>query len=114
MPAHIIRNMIGFRETEDAGQFVLCPSFGSAFAAAGKRYALEGLSYAGRKLSVSYTFSDAKQLSAGLHLPGQARIVSITRADGQPLKFARKETQWEAAMENHELYRVRIEGFAVS
>jgi len=114
MPAHIIRNMIGFRETKEAALFLLSPSFGPAFAAGGKRYALDGLPYAGQKMGVSYAFSDQKQLTAELQMPTQVRIVSVTRADGQKVNFARKGTGWEVGMENHGQYRVRIEGLGGS
>ena len=114
MPAHIIRNLIGFRETEDGNQFVLSPGFGSGFAAAGKRYALDGLLYAGKSIGISYTFSDEKQLRAELRLPAEARLVDVVDADGTPVKFARKGSLWEIAMENHGQCHMKAEGFATS
>jgi hypothetical protein len=114
MPAHIVRNIIGFRETENADQFVLSPSFGPAFAAAGKRYALDGLPYAGLNMGVNYIFSDEKGLSAELRLPAQIRMVNVTGADGKTVEFARKGDRWELPMENHGEYRVRVEGVTAS
>ena len=109
MPAHIVRNIIGFRETEDPDQFVLSPGFGPDLAAAGKRYALDGLSYIGLKIGVSYVFSDEKQLIAQLRLPVQVRIVSVMGVGGKLLEFAHKESRWELSIENHGKYRVRVE-----
>ena len=110
MPAHIIRTLIGFRESGEPGQFVLSPSFGPALAIGGKRYALKGLSYAGRMIGVSYAFSGETQLTAELKLPPEARVISVSRANGEPAKFARKGGLWEVEMENYEQYHVRIAG----
>jgi hypothetical protein len=110
MPAHIIRTLIGFRESGQRGEFVLCPSFGPAFAAAGKRYALRDLPYSGKRIGVSYTFSDERQLTAGLTLPVEARVVKVTRANGEAAKFAGREGHWEVAMENYQQYRIEVAG----
>jgi len=85
-------------------------SGGPALAIGGKRYALKGLSYAGRMIGVSYAFSDEKQLTAELKLPPEARVISVSRANGEPAKFARKKSLWEVEMENYEQYRVRTAG----
>ena len=114
MPAHIIRTIVGFRESEEAGEFVLSPGFGPALAIAGKRYALDGLPYAGQRMGVSYAFSDEKQLMAQLKLPSQARIVSVSGANGEAVKFTRREAVWEIPMENYERYRVKVIGLATN
>jgi hypothetical protein len=114
MPAHIIRNLLGFRETEEANQFVLSPGFGPGFAVSGKRYALDRLPYAGKSVGVSYAFSDEKQLISELRLPAEARLVNVTDADGRAMKFSRKGNLWEIAIENHGQYHVKVEGLAVS
>ena len=113
MPAHIIRTIIGFRESEEEGEFVLSPGFGPAFALAGKRFALDGLRYAGRTIGVSYAFADEKQVTALLKLPLQAQIASVSRGNGEAVKFTRQGAAWEIPMENFEQYRVRITGLGV-
>jgi hypothetical protein len=112
MPAHIIRNIIGFRESAEPGEFELSPSFGDALVSAGKRYALAGLPYAGRRISVSYAFSGEKQLTAELKLPVAARIVSVSDTHGEAVKFTRGEAGWQIPMENHGQYRIKTAGLA--
>ena len=114
MPAHIIRNLLGFRETEEADQFVLSPGFGPGLAVSGKRYALDGLPYAGKSLGVGYAFSNEKQLNAELRLPAEARLVYVTDADGKAMKFSRKGNLWEISIENYGQYHVKVEGLAVN
>ncbi len=110
MPAHIIRNLIGFRETDRPGQFVLGPGFGPALAGAGKRYTLQGLRYGGGRIGVSYTFSDESHLTAELSLPSAAHVVSVARTTGEQGKFAQKDGGWEIEMENFERYRITVSG----
>ena len=110
MPAHIIRNLIGLRESGEPGQFVLSPSFGPALAIGGKRYALKALPHAGRMIGVSYAFSDEKQVTAELKLPAAARIISVSRANGEPAKFGRMGSNWKVEMENYGQYRVLTAG----
>ena len=110
MPAHIIRNLMGFRESGEPGLFFLSPSFGQALAVGGKRYALNELPYGGRAIGVSYAFSGEKQMTATLKLPAEARIITVSRANGEPAKFVRRENVWEVEMENYEQYRIRTGG----
>ena len=114
MPAHIIQNIIGFRESAVPGEFVLSPSFGPELASADKRYVLGALPYVGRKIGVTYAFSDEKRLTAEVTLPAQARIASAARANGEAVRFTRKGSNWEIPMENHEQYRFKVIGLAAS
>lgn len=112
MPAHIIRNLIGFRETDDAGQFVLSPGFGPLLAQSGRQYGIAGLSYAKEKLGLHFTFLDSRNLSAELDLPEPVRIQWIRSSSGQLLRFERNEVRWQFKAENHESYVVKLSGFS--
>jgi hypothetical protein len=110
MPAHIIRTILGFRESDRPGEFLLGPGFGSELAIAERRYGLDGLAYAGRRIGVNYSFSDTQRLTAELKLPLSAHLTSVADANGGKVNFTRKESSWEIPMENHEQYRIRVEG----
>jgi hypothetical protein len=112
MPAHIIRNLIGFRETDDAAQFVLSPGFGSLLAQPGRQYGIASLPYANKKLGLHFTFLDTGNLSGELDLPESVEILSITNTSGQSLRFERNETLWRFKAENHESYVLRLSGFS--
>jgi hypothetical protein len=111
MPAHIIRNLFGFRETDDAGQFMLSPGFGS-LAQPGRQYGIAGLLYGSQKIGLHFTVVDASHLSAELELPESAQIQSITSTSGQSLQFERNEVRWQFTAKNHESYVVKLSGFS--
>ena len=113
MPAHIIRTILGFRESGRAGEFLLSPGFGPDLSIAGRRYGLDGLTYASLRIGVNYTFIGGKQLKAELKLPPQAHIASVSRGTAETVNFTRKQSAWEIPMENHEQYRIKVEGLAV-
>ena len=55
MPAHIIRNLVGFRETETPGQVLMCPSLSTSLTKTGKIYSIRGLNYVADRLDVTLT-----------------------------------------------------------
>jgi hypothetical protein len=106
MPAHIIRNLIGFRETEDAGRIVLAPSFPPSLAATGKQYGITGLPYAKQRLNLRFTFLDDRHLRAEAEWP--AGIQSIASTDGHPLPIDHSDGRWSFNAVNHERYTLRL------
>lgn len=54
MPAHIIRNILGIRETKDANRILLSPNLPQAFMTSGAGYGIENLSLRLGRLSVRY------------------------------------------------------------
>jgi hypothetical protein len=112
MPAHIVRNLIGFRESEDAEQFVLSPGFGPLLAGAGKQYGIAGLPYVQQRISVQFTFLDARSLEFEITAPESVRILSVTDAAGQGVVPERSGTSWRFKGANYESYLVKASGFA--
>ncbi len=107
MPAHIIRSLIGFRETEQADSIQICPNFPAALAIAGKRYEIRGLHYAGDRFDLA-----ALMTAAGVRVEiawrGAMRIMSGSGADGTPLRIetSAQRNAFDAA--NHRRYILRL------
>src|SRR5579883_36926 len=101
MPAHIIRNLLGFRETEVAGQFLLSPAFGPLLVGAGKQYGITDLLYAKKKLGIHFTFQDERNLLAELDLPESSQVLSATDANDRSLQLNRSGNRWQFKTENY-------------
>jgi hypothetical protein len=108
MPAHIIRNLLGFRETEEAGKFVLSPGFGPLLAGADKQYGIKDLLYAKKNLSIHFTFQDERSLLAELDLSEAVQALSVMDLSGKPLKTERNGSRWQFKAENFAGYVVKL------
>src|SRR6185437_7892727 len=76
MPAHILRNLMGLRETEDARRITLAPSFGPSLAGQGKRYGVSGFSYGRHRLDVAYALADGERIQANVVVAGGIEAVT--------------------------------------
>lgn len=107
MPAHIIRSIIGFRETEQADSIQICPNFPTALAVPGKRYEIGGLNYAGDRFDIA-----AQITGAGVRVEigwrGAMRIVSGSGADGSPLRIETSAQRHVFDATNHGRYVLRL------
>lgn len=108
MPAHIIRNLIGFRETDDVERITLSPGFGPLLSGTGKRYGIEGLTYAKRRLNLPFTFIDANRMVAELELAGSHQVASVVGPDGQLLTIQRAGLSAQFQVQNFARYRVEL------
>lgn len=92
LPMNIIRNVIGFRETDSSGEhrFVLAPAFPGTMVVPGAAFGIEGLRFRGVRLDVRYRFVAGRQLRAALRLESPAlSVVRVTDEEGRPLAEAR-------------------------
>lgn len=112
MPAHIVRSLIGFRETNDVDQFILSPGFGPLLSGAGKRYGIADLQYARQKLSISFTLQNDRSLLTELTLPESIQIASITNGDGRSLPLEHNGEQWQFRAQNNVRYLIKLAGFS--
>lgn len=110
MPAHIIRNVIGFRETEDAVRVWICPNFPIALARGGKQYAVAGLNYGSDRANVHFRFADEQQVQVAILWSGARRVGSVQSSQGRAVQasFSGAECQFEA--KNHERYLLELSG----
>lgn len=108
MPAHIIRNLIGFRETKGLSQFVICPNLPSSLAESGKRYGIRGLNYGGKRLSLSFLFLDRQRLLVEMEIKGESEIGSVLSEVGDKLQVKHQGTRWQFDAINRHPYTVQL------
>jgi hypothetical protein len=108
MPAHIVRNIVGFRETPFPTRFMLAPGFGSKLNEAGKRYRLEHFSYASHVVDLDFLFSDEHSLLISLTVLEGPPSVSVSDTSGTPLKIKREGPAWQFEAKNFAVYAVEL------
>jgi Mannosylglycerate hydrolase MGH1-like glycoside hydrolase domain len=86
MPAHIIRNLVGVRETPDTNELSFAPNLPGAFMVPGHTYALENLTLCSRKFSVRYAVTGAETLDVtGTWAAGEIQVNDEANAASAPL-----------------------------
>lgn len=106
MPAHIIRNLIGLRESDDARRINLGPNFGSSLAAPGKRYGITGFSYGKHRLDLACTFVDGQQIRVEARWPGG--LQTVADATGRPVHMEQSDGVCRFHVINHHRYTVTL------
>jgi hypothetical protein len=112
MPAHMIRNLIGFRETGAVDQIILSPGFSSVLSGRDKQYGIARLPYAQQWISIQFTFEDDRNLHTEIELPQGTRVLSVTEIGGQPQKVEREGGRWQFKAVNYARYQVKLAGFS--
>jgi hypothetical protein len=112
MPAHIIRNLIGFRETEATDQIILSPGFSPLLSGSGKKFGISRLPYAQQWINLQFTFVDDRNLRTEIELPQGISVLSVTEIDGQPQRVERKSGRWQFKAVNYARYKVKLTGFS--
>ncbi len=108
MPAHIIRNLIGFRETKEPSQFVVSPNLPPPLDESGKRYSIRGLNYGTKRLSVSVLFLDRQRISIEIEMTGESEIRSVRSEGGDKLHVKHQGARWVVDAINHHAYTVQL------
>ena len=108
MPAHIIRNLMGLRETEDSRRMILAPSFGASMARQGQRYGITGFSYGNHRLDVAYTFADGQRIQ--VEVRGAGVIQAVTEVGGHPVRVEQANGSCRFDAVNHQRYEVTLAG----
>lgn len=87
MPAHIIRNILGVRETADENLLYLSPNLPHAFMVPGRTYALKNLTLWGRSFAVQYTVTGADTLdvegtwdAGDIRVDGEGKTITSGRS----------------------------------
>lgn len=106
MPAHIVRNLIGFRETAEPDHVILAPAFGSSLAQRGRSFGIINLPYAGYSLGIAFTFLSDTRLNAQIELPPSRRIQEVVDADGHWLDLRRTDSHTEFTADNFGRYKL--------
>lgn len=112
MPAHIIRNLIGFRETDAVDQVILNPGFSPLLAASGKEYGISRLPYARQWISIQFKFVHGHDLCAEIELPQGTSVLSVVEIDGRPQPVEKENGRWRFKARNYTRYKVKLGGFS--
>lgn len=112
LPAHIIRNLIGFRELEEPRgfQFVLGPNLPEALLAKGKIFRLRSLHYRGQSFDLHYEtglegkFRVELQFAKGTG----AGTLRATDENGASVSVSGARGRWSFIAKNHALYRLEL------
>lgn len=87
MPAHIIRNIVGVRETADDNVLYLSPNLPREFMVPGRTYALKNLTLCGRAFAVQYTVTGADTLdvegtwdAGDIRVDGEGKTITSGRS----------------------------------
>jgi hypothetical protein len=107
-PAHIIRNMMGFRETGHPKRVSICPNLPASLAGPKKRYGIAGLRYGTERLNVYYQFADAQRLRLAGEWSGAVQVVSVREGGERPVDVTRTGKRWEFETLNHHRYLVML------
>ena len=108
MPAHIIRTLMGFRETEMPGQALLCPNLPTSLYEAGKQYGIRGLNYGGEHFSLNFTFIDHERLLVEIECAGGDQLRSVHSEGGSALEVKRRGARWQFEAKNHSCYSIQL------
>jgi hypothetical protein len=108
MPAHIIRNLAGFRETERADEIGLWPNLPAALAVPGKWYAIRGIHFAGDRLDLVLKVHDPAQMQIDVRWRGATQVRSVANNGGTQIRAERSDRTWRFDAENHGRYVVRL------
>ena len=103
LPAHIIRNVIGIRETAEPNELLLAPNLPAAFMVPGRAYALDNLTLNSRNFSVRYSVTGASVLAVSGKWP--AGEIEIKEATGTAT-IAHGTNSFSFQGGNRKLYRL--------
>lgn len=108
LPAHIIRNLIGFRDPGQTDELRLAPNFPESFMVAGKTYRVRNLQYAGEALELAFHVVDSQRVRVQGAWSGSVRTLSVMGANGGTLELGGIGSAWHFEGSNRQEYRVRI------
>lgn len=115
LPMNIIRNIIGFRETENISntEFYLAPAIPERLFKPGKRYTIKNLNYQGTKITISYNIKNQDRIEIELTY-GASKSVALTvmnERDMLILRQSEKNETYSISFEgkNEEVYRIKFE-----
>ncbi len=108
MPAHLIRNLVGFRETDLPETVWICPNLPSSLAEPGKRYSIAGLLYGRERLNLQYHFVDPQRIRINGQWSGSTQVVSGETINGAPMSISRTGKEWQFEGVNHTRYRLQL------
>ena len=110
LPAHIIRNIAGFREAAEPGRIWLAPNLPEPLVAAGKRYTIRALRFTGGRLDLSLRVREAGRVEVKCAWPGGVRVIKVEDESGHAVPLAVQGAHVTLDAMNHKKYLVHLGG----
>jgi hypothetical protein len=109
LPAHIMRNVIGIREGDQARRLWLCPNLPAEFMVLGKSYILRNWPYRQLGLAVRYSIQDDRRLDVGLDFTPSQTSLRVLDMEGRPVQSRNPAaTPFAFSAHNRQRYELRI------
>lgn len=108
MPAHIIRSLIGFRETGDDRRILICPNLPASWLRRDKRYGIVGLHFGSGRLDLHFQVLDGGEIRIEGEWSGPVQAVSVTSGDARPRDIRKDSRKWQFVALNHQRYTVEL------
>lgn len=110
MPAHLIRNIVGLRETDDRQRAILAPGFPPSLAVPGREYALERIPWCGHSLSIRFRFLDKSRIQ--VDISGSLAVRALHNEQEEAVPIRREGSGAQAELANFGLYSIALAGFS--
>ena len=114
LPAHIIRNLIGFRDPQQPGELPVSPNLPDSFMVPGKTYRVLNLQYRGAALELAIRVLDSRRVRVEGKWSKAFRTVSVKDAMGKSIALEEAGSVWQFEGANHQQYFVRVTGISES
>lgn len=108
LPAHIIRNLVGFRDAQSGGDLPLCPNLPDSFMVAGKSYGVRNLQYAEERLQLIVHVLDAHRIQVEGKWPGSMKPASVKDSAGKSVTVLSKDSSWQFEGVNRQQYLLSL------
>lgn len=112
LPAHIIRNLIGFRDPRQPDELLLSPNLPNSFLASGRTYRVSNLQYRGALLELAIHVLDSQRVRIEGIWSGSIRSVAVKDAEGAHVSLESAGSAWQFEGTNHRQYLMRIAGIS--
>ncbi len=110
LPAHIIRNIAGFRDPEREDELPLSPNLPKSFMVSGRNYRIRNLHYRGNLLDLTFHVLDSQRIQVEGSWSGPLRSVGVKDAAGATVTLDGNGASWHFIAANHHPYSMRLTG----
>lgn len=112
LPAHIIRNVVGFRDPEREDELPLSPNLPQSFMVGGRSYRIRNLHWRGNFLDLTLHALDSRRIRVEGRWSGPLRSIGVKDATGATVTLEGNGDNWHFTAANHQPYFMRLTGAA--